>query len=262
MQPNAVRRRLFGFSPKDVGRLLADREWALEQANIRARMAEAKLGQTSAEVEALRASLDERDQAVAALNERVTSLGQELTQLSIQLDAERRAAQERGSTVTARFLSGLAPLLQAAEESAAQMFEQVRESTEQQVAEAGRIRQLLRVELEQVDVWRSALQDVIATVQSKLEQSREQIQGIPQRVEEALAPLAGAVTSLGGDLDELVRATRPPTLEPIFDTAEETSSPSSDQPPTIVPDGSNGHGDVQIVEDWVEAGATLGGLGL
>jgi len=255
MQPNAVRRRLLGFSPKDVGRLLSDREWALEQANVRTRQAEAKLGQAAAEVESLRAAIADRDQAVAALNERVAALGQELTQLSLQMDAERRAAQDRGSTVTARFLAGLAPLLQAAEESAAQMLDQVRESTEQQVAEADRVRQVLRSELIQVDAWRTNLQGVIATVQSRLAESREQILGIPQRVEDALAPFAGAVTSLGGDLEELARLSRPPTLEPIIDAREEAGEPA------IVHD-SNGHGDVRIVEDWVEAGATLGGLGL
>jgi hypothetical protein len=126
-------------------------------------------------------------------------------------EARQRAAQVSG--VTSRFLNEeLASILNAAEESASRIVERAHESTEHQVTESNRLWREVQAELARFVAWREQVDPLIHGIQTRVHDVRGTVEEVPERIRQALAPMADAISSLDGDLGDLASAWNPPLL--------------------------------------------------
>jgi hypothetical protein len=117
------------------------------------------------------------------------------------------------SDVASKLVSDeLAGLLAAAEESAARIIDRARAATEHQLARSDRVWQQVQTEVSKFVTWRQGVEPVISAVQFKVEGVRELIEQVPERIREALAPMAESISLIDADLAELATASTPPLL--------------------------------------------------
>jgi hypothetical protein len=126
--------------------------------------------------------------------------------------AAREPAHPRDD-VTSRFLTEeLAGILAAAEESAARIVERARASTQRQIMESNRLWREVQAEVARFASWRDQVEPVIRQVQSKVDSVRGLVDDVPDRIRQALAPMADAISSIDVDMAELASALTPPLL--------------------------------------------------
>lgn len=115
--------------------------------------------------------------------------------------------------VTNRFLTDeIQGILSAAEDSAARIVERARATTQHQIAQSNRLWREVQAEVSRFASWREQIDPVIRSVQSKVENVRSEIDGVPERIRQALAPMADSISSIDSDLAELASACSPPLL--------------------------------------------------
>jgi chromosome segregation ATPase len=123
------------------------------------------------------------------------------------------AVSQETADITNRFLNEeLAGILAAAEESAARIVERARATSQRQIARSNRVWREVQAEVSRFASWRQDVEPVIRTVQSKVEKVRSEIEEVPERIRQALAPMADTISSIDGDLAELADASNPPLL--------------------------------------------------
>jgi len=255
MESTYLRRRLLGFSPQDVLRILADREQLFTHADERAQAAEKELEQLRAELAPLKSELARRNASITALEEHSEQLQGKLSDLQAQLDEARRdpfAQLDPSSSATMRFLIGeIAPILKAAEETAVQLFNDAQATTEHQVAEAERIRAELQVQITRANSWHDRVEPMIRSAQSRLAETRQRIQEVPARIAEALAPVGDAMAWTSEQLVEFLGVAVPPPLvhEEPEPSAETESPPSDAQTPVEHDSMSAGNGQADETKD-------------
>jgi archaellum component FlaC len=150
---------------------------------------------------------------------------------------EREPAQ--ASSVTERFLTqDLAGILRAAEESAARIVERAQESTERQIQESNRLWQEVQSELSRFAAWRENVDPLIRSVHARIQEVKASVEDVPERIRQALAPMADAISSIDADLGDLGSAWNPPLL--------------------LTPSSLEAEGDAEATPDdraeWVEPG--------
>jgi hypothetical protein len=147
-------------------------------------------------------------------------------------EPEPEPEPDRTAEMTSRFLSDeIAGILSAAEESAARIVERARESVEQQVAEADRLWREVQAEVARFAAWREQIEPVVLTVQAKVNDVRSQVEDVPERIRQALAPMADAISSIDADLAELASVGNPPLLLTPSGLKGETEYQGSDAGP-------------------------------
>jgi hypothetical protein len=115
--------------------------------------------------------------------------------------------------LTNRFLTDeIQGILAAAEESAARIVERARATTQHQIAQSNRLWREVQAEVSRFATWREQVEPVIRSVQAKVESVRGQIEEVPDRIRQALAPMADTISSVDADLAELAAASTPPLL--------------------------------------------------
>jgi hypothetical protein len=115
--------------------------------------------------------------------------------------------------LTNRFLTDeIQGILSAAEDSAARIVERARATTQHQIAQSNRLWREVQAEVSRFASWREQIDPVIRSVQSKVENVRSEIDGVPERIRHALAPMADSISSIDSDLAELASACSPPLL--------------------------------------------------
>jgi TolA-binding protein len=117
-----------------------------------------------------------------------------------------------GDTASRLVSDELAGILTAAEESAARIIERARSTTSRQVARSNRVWHDVQSEVSKFVAWRQGVEPVIGAVQSKVDAVRELIEGVPERIREALAPMAESISAIDADLADLAAASTPPLL--------------------------------------------------
>ena len=123
------------------------------------------------------------------------------------------AVSQETADITNRFLTEeLAGILAAAEESAGRIVERARATTQRQIARSNRVWREVQAEVSRFASWREEVEPVIRNVQSKVESVRSEIEEVPERIRQALAPMADTISSIDGDLAELATACNPPLL--------------------------------------------------
>jgi hypothetical protein len=117
------------------------------------------------------------------------------------------------SDMTSRLITQeIAGVLNAAEESAARILERARAESEQQSAQSHRLWEEVQAEVARLASWREGVDPVIRTVLTKVEGIRARIEDMPERIREALAPMADSISGIDADLAELAEACSPPLL--------------------------------------------------
>jgi hypothetical protein len=115
--------------------------------------------------------------------------------------------------LTNRFLTDeIQGILAAAEESAARIVERARATTQHQIAQSNRLWREVQAEVSRFATWREQVEPVIRAVQSKVQSVRSQIDEVPERIRQALAPMADSISNVDADLAELAAASSPPLL--------------------------------------------------
>lgn len=138
------------------------------------------------------------------------------------------AVSAETADITNRFLTEeLAGILAAAEESAARIVERARATTQRQIARSNRVWREVQAEVSRFAAWRQEVEPVIRTVQAKVEGVRSEIEEVPERIRQALAPMADTISSIDGDLAELAAACNPPLLLTPSGLESEESDPGS-----------------------------------
>jgi hypothetical protein len=123
------------------------------------------------------------------------------------------AVSQETADITNRFLTEeLAGILAAAEESAARIVERGRATTQRQIARSNRVWRDVQAEVSRFASWRQEVEPLIRNVQSKVEGVRSEIEEVPERIRQALAPMADSMSSIDADLAELAAASNPPLL--------------------------------------------------
>jgi uncharacterized coiled-coil protein SlyX len=143
--------------------------------------------------------------------------------------------QPREDDVTTRFLTEeLAGILTAAEESAARIVERAQASTERQIMESHRLWREVQAEVARFASWRDQVEPAIRLVQSKLRYVRGLVEDVPERIREALSPMADAISSVDAHIAELSGALTPPLL--LTPKSLEGEDGISGQPADTYPD--------------------------
>ncbi len=127
-------------------------------------------------------------------------------------DVDAGEPRPRRPEVTSSFSEELAGILAAAEESAAGIVERARITTERQITESTRLWREVEAEVARFSSWREQIEPVIQRIASKVDDVRARIEEVPERIREALAPMADSISSLDSDMAELAAASTPPLL--------------------------------------------------
>jgi hypothetical protein len=128
-------------------------------------------------------------------------------------EPRRPPASSESAETTSRFVTEeIGGVLSAAEESASRILERARVQSEQQLTKSSRLWDEVRAEVSRLATWREGIEPVIQTVMTKVEGIRSQIEDVPERIREALAPMADSISGIDSDLAELAEACSPPLL--------------------------------------------------
>jgi hypothetical protein len=168
---------------------------------------------------------------------------------SVEADSHTSSVSAEAMELTNRFLTDeIQGILAAAEESASRIVERARSTTQRQVDQSNRLWNEVQAEVSRFAAWREQVEPVIRSVQSKVESVRTQIEEVPERIRQALAPMADSISSVDADLAELASASSPPLLltprgldaesDPVEEWVQDSAQDASDPA-----DESAGHGD-------------------
>jgi len=139
------------------------------------------------------------------------------------------ASSQSSSDITNRFLTEeLKGILSAAEESAARILERARVTSEHQIAQSNRLWREVQAELARFAAWRDQVEPIIRSVHAKVEGVRGQIEEVPEKIRQALAPMADSISMIDSDLAELASASTPPLL--LTPSGLDPGSPVNDWP--------------------------------
>src|SRR5947208_3654571 len=240
MEGIALRRRFLGVDPGEVERLLTEREIELGQLTRQARLAEERAAEAEGRWHALEKRVIESEQrALSAehelkrLQSMLSSLGLELARreqeaeaLRVEADDLRRqleAALARAADIgfegegeprpdpaTNFLVTEVAPILRAAEESAAKVLRQARAASEQERAHMDEARGELQSQLGVITSWWNDVHQVLNPIQENLSAAQKTIEDIGVQVREALFPLGGLIGTIGQELSKLSQISSPP----------------------------------------------------
>ena len=218
MERMTLRRKLFGYSLEDLSNLLADRDRMFAEANRRAQAAEEELS-------TVRSQHADKDREIVALTDRIEELSRQLATFSDQsteLEELRRQVLDLRSDPLTQVVAGdlivkfliaeVAPVLKAAEESAAMMLEDASAESRTRLNEVERARTDVRKQVDWLISWRERIDPLIRGVQERIGETRRRIEEIPDRIREALQPVTDSMTTANAEIGAFVRAAGPPPL--------------------------------------------------
>jgi hypothetical protein len=115
------------------------------------------------------------------------------------------------ATESPKFVSEeLAPILQAAEAAAQQMVERARASTEARTVEAERRWNEVQVQVAALNDWRDRVEPGLRELQAAMTDVRTEMQQVPDRIREALDPIARAIAALDPVINDVNSASGHP----------------------------------------------------
>src|SRR6266508_4332382 len=223
-QPPKLPRKPFGYDPTVVDQLMSDRDSMLAVAERRVREAEGKAARL--EEHALK---DVRDKQSAAPPPAEPSPQWE------HLPEE--------PPLTSRFMTEeLSKIIEAAEESTSQILERARASTRDQIGEAHRLWEEVQAEVSRLTTWREGAASVVRSVQTAVEKARAEIEGLPDRIQNALAPAVEAMVKVDAGMAKFAAAAtfpglmNPAGLDQVRARVEATDASPVSPPPSWSPE--------------------------
>jgi hypothetical protein len=206
-QASKLPRKPFGYDPTVVDQMMSDRDAMLSLAERRVRDAEAKAAQ-------LEQQLAAHQQAVAELSERLAAA--ELAPLppppAPVTEQEPEPAKEE-VPLTPQFVTDeISKVIAAAEESTSQILERAWLVTRDQVLEADRLWREVQAEVVRFAAWRDDAEAVARSVREAMDEARKRIEAVPQRMQEALAPVVESMVSVDAGVGRFASASTVPLL--------------------------------------------------
>ncbi|MGH2573484.1 MAG: hypothetical protein ACRDGU_08405 [Actinomycetota bacterium] len=250
-------RSLFGYRRKVVIKLIEDRDRILREAESRVRAAEAKVGELESELVDLKAQNSRLDQQLELLRLQMASIAEaeppsgeeETVSVPSEAPVEAPIAPAR-ETVSSFVVEELTRIMSVAQEGAARIIDRAAASAREQIARSTEVWQSIQAEVSRLATWRHAMEPAVGNVRSRLDGIRVQIEDIPERIKQALAPLADALSSIDESLNELSFLCT--ALAPIEQGASEAGSERDDvtsSPPPKEKGAGDGEADVTVVPE-------------
>jgi hypothetical protein len=140
--------------------------------------------------------------------------------------ASTEAPRESSARSVAEHVSSL---LLSADQTARRIVEEAEAKSRDQLAEIDRRVRWMEAETARLASWSRQTEEMIQALGSAVEGFRNDVEGVPQRISEALSPLASHVPHLVRQMNELMGALSPPP------------APG---------DSGEGHPDASFVEGW------------
>jgi chromosome segregation ATPase len=242
-----LRRRLFGFKAQQVHEMLAQRDLAVGKALERTASAERELEQAKDRLKIAEQSVQETQERATSAERRGQELEAELA--SVREELAQKPAQ--ADPAIALLVQGLAPILDAARESASVMIAEATKLSEQRVGQADDVLRALREQARSMASWWEGIQTILQPMLSTVEQARARMGEIPARIEQALAPLADLMGSMEQQLGEIAAASVPPPFR----------SPLDQQGKILdLTEAREGQGETTVEEQDSDAAGTAVGL--
>ncbi|MGH2555457.1 MAG: hypothetical protein ACRDHO_07055 [Actinomycetota bacterium] len=121
--------------------------------------------------------------------------------------AQRNGPREPSTRSVAEHVSSL---LLSADETARRIVEEAEAKSKDQLAEIDRRVRWMEAETARLASWSRQTEEMIQALGSAVEGFRNDVEGVPQRISEALSPLASHVPHLVRQMNELMGALNPP----------------------------------------------------
>jgi cell division septum initiation protein DivIVA len=205
-QASKLPRKPFGYDPTVVDQMMSDRDAMLSLAERRVRDAEAKVAQ-------LEQQLLAQQQAVAELAERVAAAESAPQPPVPSPVAEPDGAEREEVPLTPQFVTDeISKVIAAAEESTSQILERAWVATRDQVLEADRLWREVQAEVVRFAAWRDEAEAVARSVKEAMDEARRRIEAVPQRMQEALAPVVESMVSVDAGVGRFTAASTLPLL--------------------------------------------------
>lgn len=281
VEDHRLKRTLLGYRRDDVRRLLTDREamfasatQALVAAEGKARAAEDKTHQAEdkvREAEEKSRSADQRarsaESEARAAESKVREAQEKLDELVAELANARRRLEERPDTaISTGTASGsetvpsvsigtpssageLTSVLAATEEAVTRLFEDARRRAEDQVREADRRRGEVETEIEHLTEWWNRIEPLVSDVRASIEEAKNQVTSVADRIEGVLQPVKTAFGSLGTRLTVLAEKAAIPV-----DGTSATNPAGPPSPPEVVQVGEPAEAADETVGDEAVVG--------
>jgi len=257
MESVSLRRRLFGVDPEEVQRALAERDLEVGRLARQMNLAEQRLAEAEDRSQALERRLADAERRALSAERELKHLQATLSSLSLDIARKEQEAEAlrleaddlrrqlewavtagsagleqpgrgAGDDRMTRFLvAEVAPILRAAEDSAAALMEQARAASGQQLAEIGQARNELRAQFAVITEWWDGVRQVVAPVQERIASTRRTIEEVGERIQGALVPLSGLMATIGEELAELTKAATPPPFPAPADSSASTEERSA-----------------------------------
>jgi chromosome segregation ATPase len=206
-----LRRAVFGYKPSDVDSLLAGRDGMLRHAMQRYQTAKDNATQLQSELSSARSALEEKDTEIASLLEQVAGLNGTVDELRAAAPEPTNAGKS-GDVTSALMAEELGRILSVAEGSAERIVEQARVLSERQVQGADRLWSQVEAERRRFASWRGELEPRIRSAQAGIDEAIKRVDHVADRLQEAIAPAASAMSALVEELQQLAESSRPPLL--------------------------------------------------
>jgi uncharacterized coiled-coil protein SlyX len=208
---------LFGYRKTVVNQILEDRD-------IMVRAAEERVRRSESRVEELEAQLDSVKGQNARLESQMDRFGEQLDSLSSKVDESAEtpdvepvveetdepppivgadAGPVEQSVASKLVAQELTSILVAGQDAAARMIERARDEAQRQIVEANHLLGEVHTQVRRFSSWRDDVQPAITRVQSFVDVVRGHIAQTPERVQQALAPLAEVMFAIDTELVEL-----------------------------------------------------------
>ena len=190
-------RKMLGYDPAAVDEVIAERDSMLSIAERRVRTAEAQVAKLEQQVKA-------QEDALIQLEAR--RLQAEVEREASPIVAEAPPEQTSGSVG-----EELSKVVTSAEASTTQIIE-AWSATRHQIVQADLLWKAVQEEIVRFAAWREDVEPMMTMVQAYIDQARIQLEEVPQRVEEALAPAAEAMSAVATGMAEFANASTMPLL--------------------------------------------------
>jgi hypothetical protein len=185
-----LRRGLFGVRRKDVWRELDTRQSALDASHRRER---------AADVEAERLRED-----IQGLRDQLENAHQELTEIRAASPHDPQPSDGHSKFCdcppSETLLEDMTRIVSMTEESTRKILENARTTLLRDIDAAEALREQARSEIAQAVAWRSHWGPAVRTFQKTIRETQSAIDGIPERIRDALAPLTAAAAALDHEL--------------------------------------------------------------
>ena len=233
MQSFSLRKRLFGYAPAKVHELLKDRDHLLAIARERIKVTEAEMERVKVELGTARVGLASKDRQITALGAEIGELRLQLAHLGREIEETKSRTAHPSSLMSQIIHAEIGPLIAAAQDAAKRIVQDAQTTMDERLALADSAQSELKAQIEDITNWHQRVDPLIASVRARMADMGNRINEVPDRLSQALAPLAELVGSMGDQLETLMASSTPPVF--AVDIADKVAErwQRRTEPPTV-----------------------------